>query len=285
MLELKSKNALFTTLVLSFIFHLALSFVFIENLSPVDFNSSVSKNHSFKVQNIKTKSSLDELKFYGAKDGADHKYIAIPKKNALKKVSATSSQLPTFTKNPYAGATKLKKQNNKSNTASRKKSLVKSIQVKDKQIKSFLKSKSPNYIPPHSVLSMMDDYNYNVRMELPKGVPEDELNQRELVFYSFQKRTVMAYINSVHQEMNTHQKKNPHLNFPYTKESQQMIGRVVYDKNGDIVRIETKKWSDVKKLQDFFMNVLKNMSSLPNPPKEMLNNEQFAINFVLNIKA
>ena len=123
----------------------------------------------------------------------------------------------------------------------------------------------------------------NIQLEVPKGIKEDELNKHELVYYSFQKRTVMAYVNSFHKELNSFEKSNPHLRFPLTRQKQSLAGRVIYDQNGDILRIETLKYTNISKLQDFFMNVLKNMNSLPNPPKEILENDQFAINFILSL--
>ena len=97
----------------------------------------------------------------------------------------------------------------------------------------------------------------------------------------FKKRTIIAYINSFQKELNEFELKNPHKRFPLTQNKQKMAGRVVYDKNGDILRIQTLEWSRISDLQNFFMNVLKNMSSLPNPPHEILEDDQFAINFVL----
>ena len=120
-------------------------------------------------------------------------------------------------------------------------------------------------------------------MEVPKGIPQDELNKYEQVFYSFQKRTVLAYINSFMHELNDFELQNPHLDFPIVQDPEQVAGKITYDHNGDILKIDTLKWSDEKKLQDFFMNVLKNMNSLPNPPKELLNKGTFAINFVLSL--
>lgn len=155
------------------------------------------------------------------------------------------------------------------------------LRIADKQIKNFLKTPDPGFMSSGQALQALADTNVNIDLEVPKGIKEDELNKKELVFYSFQKRTIVAYVNSFQKELNEFETKNPHKRFPLTRDKQKMAGRVVYDKNGDILKIQTLEWSRINELQDFFMNVLKNMSSLPNPPTEILEDDQFAINFVL----
>ena len=162
---------------------------------------------------------------------------------------------------------------------------IKKLPIKKKDIKEFLKSSPSGYLSAAQALRGLNDpiNDVQIEMEVPKGIKEDQLNKHEMVFYSFQKRTVLAYINSFRKELNDFERKNPHLRFPLTESKQKLAGRVVYDKNGDILRIESLQWTDIAKLQDFFMHVLKNMNSLPNPPKEILEDEKFAINFILSL--
>lgn len=159
---------------------------------------------------------------------------------------------------------------------------ITSIQVSEKEMSEMLKSSPMSNIPMNAQKALSKS-DINISLEVPKGIPEDELNKYELVFYSFQKRTVMAYISSFFNELNQFELENPHLNFPMIKEPEQVAGRITYDENGDILKIDTLKWSDVDKLQSFFMEVLKNMNSLPNPPKELIKDGKFAINFVLTL--
>lgn len=171
------------------------------------------------------------------------------------------------------------------NVKAKEKKLTK-LEINKKAIKRFLQTSRPGGIQSASqaLKTLSDPINdVNIQLEVPKGIKEDELNKHELVYYSFQKRTVMAYVNSFHKELNSFEKSNPHLRFPLTRQKQSLAGRVIYDQNGDILRIETLKYTNISKLQDFFMNVLKNMNSLPNPPKEILENDQFAINFILSL--
>lgn len=160
----------------------------------------------------------------------------------------------------------------------------KNLKLTKKNIDHFLKTQDPNQNPPSQALKKaLSLSDIDVSLELPKGVKESELNKRELVFYSFQRRTALTYINSFQKQLNEFDKQNPHLVFPLTKHKQKLAGKVIYDKNGDILKIEILKTSKVTKLQSFFLNVLQEMSSLPNPPKEIIDNDQFAVNFILSI--
>jgi hypothetical protein len=162
-----------------------------------------------------------------------------------------------------------------------KRKKIKAIKLNQGDVEKILKSARTSL--PSQAQKALDQSDIAIKMEVPKGIPQDELNKYEQVFYSFQKRTVLAYINSFMHELNDFELQNPHLDFPIVQDPEQVAGKITYDHNGDILKIDTLKWSDEKKLQDFFMNVLKNMNSLPNPPKELLNKGTFAINFVLSL--
>lgn len=219
--------------------------------------------HLIKIQNIR---------LLGKEDGVKKTLLTLPhkknKKEQLTKKKPTLKQL-SFNEMPT---------NKFLNKLLKKRKQEKSISVKN-----FLKSTPTSYQTPSQALSAMSMSDLNIKFELPKGVEEDELNQRELVFYSFQKRAVQAYINSYVKELNQFRRKNPKKSFPFEEKQEKLAGRILYDKNGDIISIKTLAWSDIDQLQSFFMRVLKNLQTIPNPPREILENDQFAINFVLNI--
>ncbi len=125
--------------------------------------------------------------------------------------------------------------------------------------------------------------NVLVELEVPKGVPEDELNKYELVFYSFRKRTAINYVNSFYNELTDFSSSNPHLRFPMTQEQESMTGRITYDREGNVVRIRMLKWTNKEKLQDFFLHVLKNMNNLPNPPEVIIKDGQFHVYYSLTV--
>jgi hypothetical protein len=157
------------------------------------------------------------------------------------------------------------------------------LSLNNEKIKRFVKTSSLNSDPLEE-FKAFDDTNDVYDLQVPKGVKEDQLNKAELVFYSFRKRTALAYVNSFRKELNAFERKNPHLNFPMTSFEETVSGTITYDMNGDILTIQSKKLSQIQKLQDFFMDVLKNMSSLPNPPDELVSEEdKFVINFVFTV--
>lgn len=134
------------------------------------------------------------------------------------------------------------------------------------------------------LLKNLGDSDINIKFDVPKGVKIDELNKAELKLYSFQRRTAINYVNTFYKELRDFQHKNPHLKFPIVKHPDLMTGRVTYDINGDIVRIQMVRWSEEERLQDFFLEMLKELNKLPNPPKEIVQNGEFTIYYSLDIK-
>lgn len=105
-----------------------------------------------------------------------------------------------------------------------------------------------------------------VNLEVPEGVNPDELNKYELMFYGFQRRTAIGYVNAFYKRLDKFQRENPHKTFPLTETKQVMTGRLTYDEHGNIKQIKMIRWSNIDKLQDFFVDVVKEMDRLPNPP-------------------
>ncbi len=108
-----------------------------------------------------------------------------------------------------------------------------------------------------------------VNLEVPEGVNPDELNKYELMFYGFQKRTATGYVNSFYKRLDKFQAENPHLSFPMTDTQQVMTGRLTYDDKGNIKQIKMIRWSNNQRLQGFFVEVLKEMDTLHNPPQAL----------------
>jgi hypothetical protein len=123
----------------------------------------------------------------------------------------------------------------------------------------------------------------NIQMVVPEGVELDKLNKFELMLYSFQKRTALKYINTIFKNIYDFERKNPHKKFPFTKSGQQMLGKVIYDKDGNIVRIKMLRWTEVESLQNLFVDVLKGMDTIPNPPKPLVKNDQFEMIYGITI--
>lgn len=122
----------------------------------------------------------------------------------------------------------------------------------------------------------------SVNLEVPEGVSPDELNKYELMFYGFQRRTAINYINSFYKNLEKFRQANPHLQFPMTQDMQVMTGRLTYDEKGNIKKIKMVQWSNIDKLQNFFVDVLKDMDTLHNPPQALWEETgEFSIYFSL----
>lgn len=161
---------------------------------------------------------------------------------------------------------------------------IKSLSLSRRSVKNFLRS-TPQSQNAGEFERALGRSNVLVKLDVPKGVPEDELNKYELVFYSFRKRTALNYINSFYNELNDFSRTNPHLEFPITKKEETLTGRVTYDENGDVVKISVIRWSNEKKLQEFFLEVLKDMNKLANPPKVIVKNGQFHVYYSLTLNS
>lgn len=259
---------------LSLIFHFSVMTVIdLIKIDIMPMNLTLEESKPLKILNIRT---------VGIKEGTEN---LIPIQRKKEKISAKDLSfspieniaLEKFEKKTRPGkAALLKKQNKKLNPK---------LSINNTKIKNFL-TDDPYNSTASSQLARLDDAEVLFDLEVPKGVPEDELNKHELVFYSFRKRTALAYVNSFQKQLNKFETSNPHLRFPLTEQSETIAGKITYDKNGDILKIETLKYTQIKKLQDFFMEVLQDMSTLPNPPKEVINErDQFVINFVLSVNS
>lgn len=161
---------------------------------------------------------------------------------------------------------------------------IKSLSLSRRSVKDFLRS-TPQSQNAGEFERALGKSNVLVKLDVPRGVPEDELNKYELVFYSFRKRTALNYINSFYNELNEFSTTHPHLKFPMTQKEQTLTGRVTYDQDGNVVKIKVVKWSDEKKLQDFFLEVLKDMNKLPNPPKVIVRNGEFHVYYSLTLNS
>ncbi len=225
--------------------------------------------HKFNLNSIRTvgnrKSKKEHLAFIKTKQKAKLKDLA------FKQAPVTQKQKPA--QGPYVKKAVKKKT----------KKIVKAVKINRNDIRNFLKTPSPGQLSPAQALHALADTDIDIKLEVPKGILEDELNKHELVFYSFQRRTALAYVNAFYKELNQFERQNPHLRFPLTAQRKKLSGKIIYDKDGNIVRIQTLQWTNIKKLNVFFEELLKNLNKLPNPPKEIVDNEQFAVNFVLTL--
>lgn len=121
-----------------------------------------------------------------------------------------------------------------------------------------------------------------VQIEIPHGTSLDDLNSAERKFYSFQLRSYKAYVYSLLNQ--AYRSQTPNDPFPFVSKNTRLHASVTFDKQGYIVRIKTLETGDNIKLQNVFLAALKDIKSIPNPPQEIINDDnEFTLNFVLQI--
>lgn len=238
-----------------------------------------------KKETAQHRFNIDSIRNVGEKNENDKNLVFVPKqiKNNSEKtqtvkgkklnLSDLQAQPPSVVQAPNPVEPQ---------THSEKKKPIDALSLNNETIKTFMQN-TPNAGSTGEYERAFGQSDVMVELEMPDGVPEDELNKAELVFYSFRKRTALNYVNSFYTELTDFNTQNPHLNFPMTENTESMTGRITYDKDGNIVRIKMLRWTDKDKLQQFFLQVLKNMNSLPNPPEIIIKDGEFHVYYSLTV--
>ncbi|MBF0299607.1 MAG: hypothetical protein HQK51_12855 [Oligoflexia bacterium] len=129
--------------------------------------------------------------------------------------------------------------------------------------------------------SLQEEINLNLRFEVPHGVSFDKLNDEDLKFYSFNLRVFRSYILAVFKSYEDFKRENPHVDLS-TVEKQVLVASVVYNLSGKIERISFIQSSNNDKVQAFFQRALE-QNNVFNPPKEIIQNGHFYLNYQLII--
>lgn len=165
-----------------------------------------------------------------------------------------------------------------------RKKAIEAISLRGREIQKFVRGSDAVALSGDDRTSGLANSDVMVKLEVPEGVNPDELNEYELMFYSFQRRTAINYVNSFYKNLDNFQRNNPHMKFPMTDTKQVMTGRLTYDEKGNIKQIKMIRWSNVDRLQDFFVDILKDMDTLHNPPQALWKKTgEFSIFFSLQI--
>ena len=191
----QSKKLIFPLIILSVFIHLGI-------LSLPLSKPSTKSIHLFEV--TQTPKSL-KIRKLGIESGLESQNIAFRKKTKQKGLDEQEvkpklenlafKELP-FDKVP-GNQDEKKRQSLKTESNSFKRLNPNKTQLglSDREIKKFLKTPSPGYISSSQALKSLGESDLNFGLEIPKGVSENELNQRELVFYSFQKNLLITNLS------------------------------------------------------------------------------------------
>jgi hypothetical protein len=158
------------------------------------------------------------------------------------------------------------------------------ISLKSKEFKDYGKSFSGGGLSLSKMISETQKINDAiVSIEVPDGIEPDELNEYELMFYGFQKRTAINYINSILKNLDKFQKKYPNYRLPSTGRMT-MTARVTYDSQGNVMQIKMIRWTHVNEMQNLFEDIVKGIDQLHNPPKSFWEkNNEFSMFYTLEI--
>lgn len=126
--------------------------------------------------------------------------------------------------------------------------------------------------------------DFDVNFVPPEGVSEDELNSAEKMFYSFQKRTYEAYVNSFLSTYNSMVRTLPRVRAPLMNERHFLTARVIFDTDGNIMSIRILRSSPNDDIHQLFEKTLRNIRKLPNPPQDLVAKDNtFTIYYQLKI--
>jgi hypothetical protein len=125
---------------------------------------------------------------------------------------------------------------------------------------------------------------FNLQFDPPEGIPEDELNSVEKIFYAFQKRTYETYLNSFIKTYYDILRSRPILKTHLNNDRHRLNGRVTFDKNGNITAVKILKSTQSDEVHALFEKTLDQMRKVPNPPKDLLQKDgTFTIYYSLYI--
>jgi len=274
------------------------SFLIIHTLLlMLDFDKVITVQNHHPDQKIKNPLIIKDIRKVGQKNAKSQNDVYLSKTNSLtKKITPSKIQEKKLTSLNQLGLintenSSIKHQNLKQNHQPRPGSLpltkskaISGIGLRGNQMRKFLEGSSKSMAhDDHS--NSLTNSDVAVNLEVPEGVNPDELNKFELMFYGFQRRTAINYINAFYKNLDKFKRSHPHLKFPLTDSRQIMTGRLTYDDKGNVKQIKMIRWSNVDKLQNFFLDVLKDMDTLHNPPQALWKKSgEFSIyfSFVVN---
>lgn len=158
------------------------------------------------------------------------------------------------------------------------------ISLKSQEFKNYSKSFPSGGLSISDMMSAAQKItDAVVSIEVPDGVNPDELNEYELMFYGFQKRTAINYSNSILKNLDKFQRSHPNYRVQ-TSGRITMTARVSYDKEGNVKQIKMVRWTHEQPMQDLFENIVKGIDQLHNPPKTLWQkDDEFALFYTLEI--
>jgi len=131
---------------------------------------------------------------------------------------------------------------------------------------------------------ILDRTALNFHFFTPENENKGQFNEIDKVLYSFKKRMFLGYINSLMKNYDELSLKKPLLKSAIENEKHTLTGKILFDKEGNIIKINILKSSLNDDVHALFENTLVGINSLPNPPQMILQNkDDFTVYYQLSI--
>lgn len=159
------------------------------------------------------------------------------------------------------------------------------VSTRRQQINALLRKEAYRRKQPFGLIDdVIMKSDFFMKPEIPNGIPEDELNSIEKMYFSFQKRMYLQYVNTFIKTYNEISKARPLIKNILREGRHRLTARVVFDIEGNIMKIKILRSSNDDDIHDLFEKTLMNVQKVPNPPDDFINSEnQFVIFYQLNI--
>ncbi len=266
----KPKSIFYWFIILSLFYHLfiyTLTSLFHFQLFP----NEVTENKPIEIEAINSE-ELEKLKRVGKKDGAKKGFqMDLPKpSSAVSKASAT-------TKLKLSELSMYQDQNStirypEDEPIQKKENLDDKMEKINRQALSDMRDNIANLKHNSPVL---ESTMLNLKIEIPEGVDQSELNALELKFYSFQKRIYLAYISALSLAYNQFMRENPNGDRYFNTGKELHIGKITFNQKGENIKIELVQRSRNQKINELFNNTLEGVNILQNPPVEFFKKQNF----------
>ena len=142
--------------------------------------------------------------------------------------------------------------------------------------------KSPKWTPqnfqPTFSNSSPNGLSSKLEFETPRPFSKDEKSKLESELLSFYSRITNRISNSLSENYFDIKRINPLSRLPVNERKDLVSLRLTYDKDGNLMRVQTLKSAGVKIHNYFFHKSLGDVDFIPNPPERLLNkNKEFSM--------
>lgn len=273
----KQKSLFYWFIILSLFYHLFLyTFTNLFHFNLFE-NENALDNKPIEIQAINP-DELEKLKRVGKKDGSKKGFaMDLPKPSLKSRADTIQEKSVNKPKLELSSLNMYRDQNSAVNfpedePVKKRETLNDKMEKINKQALSDIKE---NIATLKNNSPLFDNSLLNLKIELPEGVDQSELNALELKFYSFQKRIYLAYISALSLAYNRFLRENPNGDRFFNTGKELLIGKITFNQKGENIKIEIVQRSRNPKIGELFYNTLEGVNILQNPPVEFFKKQKF----------